>query len=211
MMFSRILGDNLDKNHEIYAFVKLLDTEDDLMLKKAEKYMKIKECLKRAEEFSLDSKINLTDDDGKFMKRNGKISQSYNIQASSSEGYIVAIDIAESNAENDLKQLVPILSQVERNVGKRIEKASAETIFGILKQTKNFREQKIRYRLQCSKLFFCVEAQAPYFINYIDKMSQFEIVYSYKTIHRATSYYVIVLKASTAPLYCFFNQPTINS
>ncbi len=28
MMFSRTLGDNLDKNHEIYAFVKLLDTID---------------------------------------------------------------------------------------------------------------------------------------------------------------------------------------
>ncbi len=56
-----------------------------------------------------------------------KISQSYNIQASSSEGYIVAIDIAEGNAENDLKQLVPILSQVERNVGKRTEKASADS------------------------------------------------------------------------------------
>ncbi len=61
------------------------------------------------------------------MKRNGKIFQSYNIQASSSEGYIVAIDITEGNAENDLKQLVPILSQVERNVGKRIEKASADS------------------------------------------------------------------------------------
>ncbi len=41
MMFSPTLGDNLDKNHEIYAFVKLLDTEDDLMLHKAEKYMKL--------------------------------------------------------------------------------------------------------------------------------------------------------------------------
>ncbi len=28
MMFSRTLGDNLDKNHEIYVFVKLLDTID---------------------------------------------------------------------------------------------------------------------------------------------------------------------------------------
>ncbi len=28
------------------------------------------------------------------------------------------------------------------------------------KISKNLREQKIRYRLQCSKLFFCVEAQA---------------------------------------------------
>ncbi len=39
----------------------------EISSKEAEKYMKIKECLKRAEEFSLDSKINLTDDDGKFM------------------------------------------------------------------------------------------------------------------------------------------------
>ncbi len=31
MMFSRTLGDNLDKNHEIYAFVKLLDTIDMIL------------------------------------------------------------------------------------------------------------------------------------------------------------------------------------
>ncbi len=102
MMFSRTLGDNLDKNHEIYAFVKLLDTEDDLILQKAEKYMKIKECLKRAEEFSLDSKINLTDDDGKFMKRD--------------------------EAKSFYKK----------------RSSSIEPIFGILKQTKNFREILLR-------------------------------------------------------------------
>ncbi len=61
------------------------------------------------------------------MKRNGKISQSYNIQVTSSEGYILAADIAEANSENDLEQLAPTLSKAESNTGTSIRTASADS------------------------------------------------------------------------------------
>ncbi len=85
------------------------EDNDSVMLRKAQKYVTISKSLEENQEFASDSKINLTDPDAKFMKRNGKISQSYNIQVTSSEGYILAADIAEANSENDLEQLAPTL------------------------------------------------------------------------------------------------------
>ena len=102
-------------------------TDEESMLKKAEKYMKIESALQANQEAPADFKINLTDPEGKFMKRNGKISQSYNVQVASSEGYILAADISEDNSENDLEQLTPTLSKVEENTGMDIEIVSADS------------------------------------------------------------------------------------
>ncbi len=103
------------------------EDNDSVMLRKAQKYVTISKSLEENQESASDSKINLTDPDAKFMKRNGKISQSYNIQVTSSEGYILAADIAEANSENDLEQLAPTLSKAESNTGTSIRTASADS------------------------------------------------------------------------------------
>ena len=96
------------------------------ILKKAKKYLRITASLSQNTGLSSEAKINLTDPDARFMKRNGKISQSYNVQMSSSEGYILSADIAENNSENDLKQLAPAVSKAEGNIEEDIETVSAD-------------------------------------------------------------------------------------
>ena len=48
------------------------------------------------------------------MKNRGKLTQSYNAQAVSSNQFIVAKDV--TNEENDQKQLEPMLEQTEKNI-----------------------------------------------------------------------------------------------
>ena len=107
--------------------------KEDIMLRKTKKYIKIDKTLAEAEKTSSASlvpdrvKVNLTDPDARFMKRNGKISQSYNVQVASSEGYIIAADVAEGNSENDLEQLAPTLSKAELNIENDMKTVSADS------------------------------------------------------------------------------------
>ena len=91
--------------------------EQPTLFAMALKYAKINNALTKHADAKPETNINLTDTDSKFMKRNGLTGQSYNVQAASSEGYIVAIDIATNNAENDLEQLSPIIDQTIANTG----------------------------------------------------------------------------------------------
>jgi transposase len=72
-------------------------------------------------------KINITDNDAKFMKqRNGIIKPSYNAQASVDEEnqFILANDVTDQC--NDQHQLVPMLEQTEKNIGERPKQAKAD-------------------------------------------------------------------------------------
>jgi len=96
------------------------------MFAKALKYQKIKTALDKNTDLPGSAKINITDPDSLFMKRNGKISQSYNAQMVSSEGYIIAADIATGNAENDMEQLSKMIEQGRINTKVKPDKVSAD-------------------------------------------------------------------------------------
>lgn len=105
---------------------KPVDPNQQTIFAKALKYQKIKAALEKKADLPDTAKINITDPDSRFMKRNGKISQSYNAQVVSSEGYIIAADIAKENSENDLEQLPAMIEQSQNNLGMKPEKVSAD-------------------------------------------------------------------------------------
>lgn len=73
-------------------------------------------------------KINITDHDAKYMKeRNGCIRTNYNAQASVDEEnqFIVACDVTIEC--NDKKQLIPMVSQSEENLGAQIDICKADS------------------------------------------------------------------------------------
>ena len=72
-------------------------------------------------------KINVTDNDAKFMKeRNGLIKPNYNAQISvdEKEQFILANDVVDEC--NDQHQLVPMLKQTKENIGESPKKAKAD-------------------------------------------------------------------------------------
>lgn len=72
-------------------------------------------------------KINVTDNDAKFMKeRNGLIKPAYNAQLSvdEQEQFILANDVVDEC--NDQHQLVPMLEQTKENIGESPNKAKAD-------------------------------------------------------------------------------------
>ncbi|MFH1585883.1 MAG: transposase [archaeon] len=72
-------------------------------------------------------KINVTDNDAKFMKeRNGLIKPNYNAQISvdEKEQFILANDVVDEC--NDQHQLVPMLKQTKENIGEIPKKAKAD-------------------------------------------------------------------------------------
>ena len=72
-------------------------------------------------------KINVTDNDAKFMKeRNGLIKPNYNAQISvdEKEQFILANDVVDEC--NDQHQLVPMLNQTKENIGESPKKAKAD-------------------------------------------------------------------------------------
>jgi len=105
---------------------KPVDPNQQTIFVKALKYKKIKAALDKNADLPDTAKINITDPDSRFMKRNGKISQSYNAQMVSSEGYIVAADIATGNAENDMEQLSKMIEQSRINTEVKPAKVSAD-------------------------------------------------------------------------------------
>ncbi|MDH4263827.1 MAG: IS1182 family transposase [Spirochaetia bacterium] len=105
---------------------KPVDPDQQTMFSKALKYEKIKTALEKNSDLPETAKINITDPDSRFMKRNGKISQSYNAQIVSSEGYIIAADIAKDNSENDLEQIPTMIDQANLNTKVKPEQVSAD-------------------------------------------------------------------------------------
>lgn len=72
-------------------------------------------------------KINVTDNDAKFMKeRNGVIKPNYNVQLSvdEEEQFILANDVVDEC--NDQHQLVPMLKQTKENIGENPKKVKAD-------------------------------------------------------------------------------------
>lgn len=72
-------------------------------------------------------KINITDNDAKFMKeRSGVIKPNYNVQISvdEQEQFILANDVVDEC--NDQHQLVPMLSQTKENIGESPKQAKAD-------------------------------------------------------------------------------------
>jgi transposase len=105
---------------------KPVDPGQQTMFSKALKHQKIKAALEKNSDLPETAKINITDPDSRFMKRNGKISQSYNAQVVSSEGYIIAADIATENSENDLEQIPTMIDQARLNTKVKPEQVSAD-------------------------------------------------------------------------------------
>ena len=126
---------------------KPVDPDQQTMFSKALKYEKIKRALDKNSDLPETSKINITDPDSRFMKRNGKISQSYNALVAqphpcgcipyrqpvglvvSSEGYIIAADIAKENSENDLEQIPTMIEQARINTKVKPAQVSADAGF----------------------------------------------------------------------------------
>lgn len=72
-------------------------------------------------------KINVTDNDAKFMKeRNGVIKPNYNVQLSvdEKEQFILANDVVDEC--NDQHQLIPMLNQTKENLGESPKQAKAD-------------------------------------------------------------------------------------
>ncbi len=105
---------------------KPIDPNQQEMFTVAHKLEKINTALSSTDDKSSDCKINLTDTDARFMKNRGKILQSYNVQVASSEGFVVAADIASNNCENDLKEMAQALEHAMENTQVAIEKATAD-------------------------------------------------------------------------------------
>ena len=106
---------------------KPVDPNQQEMFTVAHKLEKINTALSSTDDKSSDCKINLTDTDARFMKNRGKILQSYNVQVASSEGFVVAADIASNNCENDLKEMAQALERAMENTQVTIEKATADS------------------------------------------------------------------------------------
>ena len=101
----------------------LSDEEKELKVK-AHKAGKISKALSTNSSEPADKKLNTTDPESRFMKNRGKITQSYNAQAVSSNQFIAAKDLV--NEENDQKQLEAMLEQTERNIELDKELSSIE-------------------------------------------------------------------------------------
>jgi len=87
---------------------------------------KIKEVLRgwKGEE---KEKINLTDQDSRFMKeRKGVITPSYNCQVAVVEGQVI-VGADAVMEENDRKQLVPMVEQAEANGGEEVKEVIADS------------------------------------------------------------------------------------
>ena len=72
-------------------------------------------------------KINITDHDAKFMKeRCGVIKPNYNVQISvdEQEQFIIANDAVDEC--NDQRQMVPMLKNTKKNIGKYLKQAKAD-------------------------------------------------------------------------------------
>ncbi len=85
--------------------------------------------LSKTEEKKIENKkINITDHDARYMKeRNGCIRTNYNAQASVDEEnqFIVACDV--TTECNDKKQLIPLVTQSEKNLGAKIDICKADS------------------------------------------------------------------------------------
>lgn len=87
------------------------------MLRRIFRLIKIYKFSRFIEKMKSTDKLNLTDPHAKFMKRNGLISMSYNVQLASSQGFIVSAAVALANSPNDLQQLPAVLKATEKNTG----------------------------------------------------------------------------------------------
>ena len=103
----------VDVEKALSKLKELSDEEKELKVK-AHKAGKINKALSTNSGEPADKKLNTTDPDSRFMKNRGKLSQSYNAQAVSSNQFIVAKDVV--NEENDQKQLEAMLEQTEKNI-----------------------------------------------------------------------------------------------
>jgi len=107
------------------AFKKLKKQKEEMKaeLRKEKNREPTKSGLKKINE----KKINVTDNDAKFMKeRNGCIKPNYNAQLSVDEEnqFILANDVVDEC--NDQHQLVPMLKKTKENIGENPEKAKAD-------------------------------------------------------------------------------------
>ena len=104
--------------------LKELSDEEKELKAKAHKAGKISKALSSNSDMVADKKLNTTDPENRFMKNNGKLTQSYNAQAVSSNQFIVAKDVV--NEENVQGQLEPMLDQTEKNIELDKELSSVE-------------------------------------------------------------------------------------
>jgi transposase len=89
-------------------------------------------------------KINLTDSDAAYMKeREGCIKTNYNAQASVDENnqFILAGDVTDEC--NDKKQLIPMVTQTEENVGSKIDEGKADSGYHSAQNLKDAAEMGI--------------------------------------------------------------------
>ena len=105
--------------------LKELSEEEKELKVKAHKAGKISKTLSANRDAPVSKKLNTTDPESRFMKNRGKLTQSYNAQAVSSNQFIVAKDV--TNGENDQKQLEPMLEQTEKNIELDKEPSCVET------------------------------------------------------------------------------------
>ena len=105
--------------------LKELSEEEKELKVKAHKAGKISKTLSANSDAPVSKKLNTTDPESRFMKNRGKLTQSDNAQAVSSNQFIVAKDV--TNEENDQKQLEPMLEQTEKNIELDKEPSCVET------------------------------------------------------------------------------------
>lgn len=101
--------DNMETTDNNISITSLEEAKESLS--EAEK---IHKTLEKNTDVSGEKLLNTTDPDCRMMKNDGKITESYNMQAVSNNQIIVAVDVC--NDENDQCQLEPMLEQTEKNL-----------------------------------------------------------------------------------------------
>lgn len=77
-------------------------------------YQKIDKFLDEVEKYDDESLLNITDPDCRIMKSDSITKECYNLQAISSNQFIVALDVTQD--ENDQAQIEPMINQLEKNI-----------------------------------------------------------------------------------------------
>jgi transposase len=131
-----------DEKNEIE---KLIQTKKQLKEKVNQAKKKLDEMKIENEKVGIkkEPKINLTDNDSKFMKqRNGVVKANYNAQiAVTDNNIIVAAEV--TTEANDQNQLIPMIEQTEKNTGEKVKEAKGDSGYASFDNYKKLKDKKI--------------------------------------------------------------------
>jgi transposase len=87
---------------------------------------------------------NLTDSESRVMKAGDGFIQGYNAQAAVDADHQVIVAELVTNEGSDTHQMVPLLNQIRKNLGRQTREVSADSAYGATLNLKRLRQRRIR-------------------------------------------------------------------